>query len=140
MKQVDEIIYDAIKADTDLMTAIGGRVVSTCFEVPPDSDDNTPIPYIIITDDGSQNQPETKDAQWDGCEDHVQVSIEVSGESPKQVRYIINRCRKAVAAYVKNLSYTDRPQLDALKRDGIYWDWTKPCYFDTLHYQCFIYN
>ena len=32
MKSVDEIIYDAICADTALMEAIGSRVVSTCFE------------------------------------------------------------------------------------------------------------
>ena len=36
MKQVDELIYDAIRADSDLMTAIKGNVVSTCFEVSPD--------------------------------------------------------------------------------------------------------
>ena len=55
MKQVDEIIYDAIRADEELMTAISGHVVSTCFEVSPTDADNTPLPYIIVTDDGFQN-------------------------------------------------------------------------------------
>ena len=68
MKQVDEIIYDAIKADSDLMTAIGGRVVSTCFEIPPTDEDNTPLPNIIITDDGFQNQQTTKDCVWNFVE------------------------------------------------------------------------
>ena len=54
MKQVDEIIYDAIRADSALMEAIGNRVVSTCFEVSPDEKDNTPVPYIIVTDDISE--------------------------------------------------------------------------------------
>ena len=61
MKQVDEIIYDAIRADEELTTAISGHVVSTCFEVSPTDADNTPLPYIIVTDDGFQNQVESKD-------------------------------------------------------------------------------
>ena len=61
MKQVDEIIYDAICADAALMEAIGNRVVSTCFEVSPTEQDNTPIPYVIVTADGFQNQVGSKD-------------------------------------------------------------------------------
>ena len=68
MKQLDEIIYDAIRSDASLMAAIGGRVVSTCFEVPPTEDDNTPLPNIIITDDGFQNNVTTKDCVWEGGE------------------------------------------------------------------------
>ena len=52
MKSLDEIIYDAICADAALMEAIGSRVVSTCFEVSPEDHDNTPLPNIIVTDDG----------------------------------------------------------------------------------------
>ena len=29
-----------------------------------------------------------------------------------------------------------QPYLRAFSNDGIAWDWTKPCYHDTLHYQC----
>jgi hypothetical protein len=28
------------------------------------------------------------------------------------------------------------PMLTASNNDGVAWDWTKPCYYDTLHYQC----
>jgi hypothetical protein len=59
MKTVDELIYEAIKADEQLMQTIGGRVVSTCFEIPPDQEDNTPLPNIIITDDALQNNVTT---------------------------------------------------------------------------------
>ena len=50
MKTVDELIYEAIVADESLMTTIGERVTSTCFEIPPDQLDNTEVPNIIITD------------------------------------------------------------------------------------------
>ena len=140
MKQVDELIYEAIKADEALMTAIGGRVVSTCFEVPPTEDDNTPIPNIIITDDGFQNQQTTKDCVWEAAEDRVQVGVDVAAASPQEVKALIRMVRHAVEQYIGTL-YTqgkDIPELESLSSDGLAWDWMKPCYYQRLNYQCII--
>ena len=140
MKQVDEIIYDAICADTDIMEAVGSRVVSTCFEVPPTDEDNTPIPNIIITDDGFQNQQTTKDCVWEAAEDRVQVGVDVAAGSPDEVKQLVRKVRKAVETYIGTL-YTqgeDIPVLESLSSDGIAWDWMKPCYYQRLNYQCVI--
>lgn len=138
MKQIDEIIYDAIQADAALMTAIGGRVVSTCFDVSPTDADNTPVPYIIVTDDGFQNQVESKDEGWEGIEDRVQSGVEVAAESPKEVKRLVRMVRHAVNAYI-DMMYDDGepiPELDSLSSDGLAWDWMKPCYYQRLSYQC----
>ena len=138
MKQVDEIIYDAIRADEELMTAISGHVVSTCFEVSPTDADNTPLPYIIVTDDGFQNQVETKDDGWEGTEDRVSVGVEVAAESPQDVKRLIRMVRQAVASYIEQMydDGEDIPELDSLSSDGLAWDWSKPCYYQRLTYQC----
>ena len=138
MKQVDEIIYDAIKADSDLMTAIGGRVVSTCFEVPPTEDDNTPIPNIIITDDGFQAQIFTKDDIWDSDTDRVQATVDIAAASPSEVKQLAKAVRKAVNDYIHEMyeQGEDIPSLQSLTSDGIGWDWMKPCYFKKLYYTC----
>lgn len=138
MKQVDEIIYDAIRADEDLMIAIGGRVVSTCFEVSPEEADKTPLPYIIVTDDGFQNQIESKDEGWKGSEDRVSVGVEVAAVSPKEVKRLIRMVRKAVVNYIDQMydEGEDIPELDSLSSDGLAWDWMKPCYYQRLSYQC----
>ena len=138
MKQVDEIIYDAIRADEELMTAISGHVVSTCFEVSPTDADNTPLPYIIVTDDGFQNQVETKDDGWEGTEDRVSVGVEVAAESPQDVKRLIRMVRQAVASYIGQMydDGEDIPELDSLSSDGLAWDWSKPCYYQRLTYQC----
>lgn len=140
MKQVDEIIYDAIKADASLMEAVGNRVVSTCFEIPPTDEDNTPLPNIIITDDGFQNQIDTKDEGWAGDYDRVQVGVEVAASSPEEVKNLIRQVRKAVENYVILLPDNGEaiPDLESLSSDGLAWDWTKPCYFQRLTYQCII--
>ena len=138
MKQVDEIIYDAIKTDAALMEAVGNRVVSTCFEIPPTDEDNTPLPNIIITDDGFQNQQTTKDCLWEAAEDRMQVGVEVAATSPNEVKTLIKKVRRAIENHVV-LLYRDGeeiPELDSLTSDGLAWDWTKPCYYQRLNYQC----
>ena len=147
MKQLDEIIYDAIKADESLMAKLayatpqGGTayaVRSTCFEVPPDELDNTPVPYVVIHDDGFQNQQTTKDCVWEALEDQVQATVEIAADSPEEVKQLIKAVRKAVESYIVSLysSGEDIPELLSLTSDGIDWDWMKPCYYSHLVYQC----
>ena len=135
MKTVDELIYEAIKADEQLMQTIGGRVVSTCFEIPPDQEDNTPLPNIIITDDGFQNNVTTKDCVWEGGEDQVQVTVDIAAESPGEVKQIMRKVRKAVEVYMASLG-AQMPTLANLTAGELAWDWVKPCYHKPLIYQC----
>lgn len=142
MKQLDEILYDALRANADLMQAVGERIVSTCFEVGPDEKDNTDLPCIIVTDDGWQNQPETKDSTWEAQEYSVTAGIEVDGRSPKEVKRIIRMCRKAVAAEIRRMAESNEeiPTLDSVQASQLAWDWMKPCYHQTLTYQVTINN
>lgn len=140
MKQVDEIIYDAIQADAALMTAIDGRVVSTCFEVSPDETDNTPLPNIIVTDDGFQNQDTTKDSVWEGEDDEVQATVDIAAKSPNEVKDLVRMVRRAVSRYIIGM-YSNHevvPELDKLSSDGLQWDWMRPCYYQKLTYNCSI--
>lgn len=138
MKQLDEIIYDAIRSDASLMEAIGGHVVSTCFEVPPTEDDNTPLPNIIITDDGFQNNTTTKDCVWEGGEDQVQTTVDIAAKSPDEVKLLVRRVRRCIEQHIGRLysQGAETPMLVSLQSDGIAWDWMKPCYYSHLIYQC----
>ncbi|MCR5366543.1 MAG: hypothetical protein K6E67_10425 [Prevotella sp.] len=133
--ELDEIIYNAIIADATLLEDTGGSVKSTCIEVPPTEDDNTELPYIIVAEEASQNDQGTKDSTWESRNDIVNVSVIISSFTPNEVRRLRRLVRKAVTSYVKALP-DQCPRLQALSWDGIAWDWMKPCYYDTLHYQC----
>ena len=135
MKTVDELIYEAITSDGTLMEITGGRVVSTCFEIPPEQDDNTDVPNIIITDDGFQNNVTTKDCVWEGGEDQVQVTVDIAGNSPQEVKQIMRRVRKAVEVYMASLGNA-MPELVSLTSGELAWDWMKPCYYKPLIYTC----
>ena len=136
MKELDEIIYDALTADNGIGLLHRGGIHSTCIEVPPTEDDNTPLPYIIITDDPFQNETGTKDDLWESDTDRVQASVEIAASSPAEVKQLRRMVRQAIAAHVASLPYADTPQLVSSSNDGIAWDWLKPCYYDRLHYQC----
>jgi len=133
--ELDEIFYYALTADETLTALVGSRIKSTCFEVPPTEEDNTPLPYIIITDDPYTNDVGTKDDVWEGSVDHAQASIIINASDPYEVKRIRRIVRHAIATYVASMT-ENIPYLTSASNEGIAWDWTKPCYYDTLHYQC----
>lgn len=142
MIALDEIFYNALCSDDELMEAVGGRIKSTCFEVGPDEPDNTPLPCIIVTDDGTQNQPDNKDCEWESIEDRVTASVEIDAESPKAVKQLCRKARRIIAAHIRSMAEEgdDIPYLDSLQMSGVAWDWMKPCYHQTLTYNCTIEN
>lgn len=144
MLRLDKIFFDAICADADLMTVIGGRVKSTCFEVSADEQDNTPLPYIIVIDEGKQPAQTTKDDEWMPSRWNVSAGIEVGADSPNEVDTIVMKAMQAIANHIQTLyrQGEDIPYINEgfPKTDGVAWDWTKPCYFDVAHYQCEIDN
>ena len=137
--ELDEIIYSAITANETLVSLTGGRIKSTTFEVPPIQKDNTPIPYIVIYEEPGQNDQGTKDDVWECGSDVVNVGVEFAASSPNEVKRLRRLIRKAVDTYVKS-NETDIFTLRAINYDGIQWFWEKPCYYDTLHYQCDMVN
>ena len=132
--ELDEIIYNAINASEAVSNETAGRIYSTCIEVPPTEDDNTPLPYIVITDGGYTNELGTKDYVWEGATDHCKASVIVSANSPAEVKRLRRLIRQAIELHVVTMA--EPPMLTASNNDGVAWDWTKPCYYDTLHYQC----
>ncbi len=144
MLKLDQLIYNAICADSELMTTIGNRVESTCFEVSPDAKDNTPLPYIVIRDEGKQPARETKDDDWMPSMWQVGAAIEVGAKDPKEVDDIAMMAMNAVNNYITDL-YNQGEYIPNLlegfpKTDGVQWDWMKPCYWDLVHYVCDVQN
>ena len=140
--ELDELFFNALMADAEVVLAVGGRIESTCFEVAPDDKDNTKLPNIIIMDDGLTNQPTSKDMEWEADEDRVQASVDVAAKNPKQVKQLIRMVRKAIANYIKGMDDKGEeiPSLQSLQTTGVEWDWMKPCYHSVMIYQCDVEN
>ena len=138
----DKVFYNALRSNADLMTQVGGRIESTSIPVPDDEFENTPVPYVIITFDGLQNEGFTKDNSFEGDTDRVQVGIVVAANTRDDLGDIMQAIRAIIIAYFEdgeNHTYDDHdlvPNSYTFSAGQIGYDPDKPCYYQTLTYNC----
>ena len=138
----DKVFYNALRSNAALMTQVGGRIESTSIPVPDEEFDNTPVPYIIITFDGLQNEGFTKDNDFEGITDKVQVSIDVAAQSRDELGQIMTEIRQTVIDYFEDTEdhawddYDYIPQNYTFTASAVGYDSEKPCYYQTLTYNC----
>ena len=77
----DKVFYNALLSSSELTALVGDRIYNTSIAVPDEDLLNEPVPYIIITFDGMQNEGLTKDNSFEGDTDKVQISIEITAIS-----------------------------------------------------------
>lgn len=138
----DKVFYNALRSNAELMATVGGRIESTSIPVPDEEFDNVDVPYIIITFDGLQNEGFTKDNSFEGCEDKVQVSIEVAADTRDALGDIMETIRQTVIAYFEDTEghawddYEYVPTNYTFTASAVGYDSMKPCYYQTLTYNC----
>lgn len=138
----DKVFYNALRSNADLMTQVGGRIESTSIPVPDDEFENTPVPYVIITFDDLQNEGFTKDNSFEGDTDRVQVGIVVAANTRDDLGDIMQAIRAIIIAYFEdgqNHTYDDYdlvPNSYTFSAGQIGYDPDKPCYYQTLTYNC----
>ena len=138
----DKVFYNALRSNSEVMALVSGRIESTSIPVPDEQFLNEPVPYIIITFDSLQNEGFTKDKSFEGDTDRVQVSIEVAADSRDALGDIMEAIRKAVIEYFEDEEghawddYDYVPNSYTFSAGPIGYDSMKPCYYQTLQYQC----
>ena len=138
----DKVFYNALRSSSDVMALVGGRIESTSIPVPDEQFENVPVPYIIITFDGLQNEGYTKDNSFEGVNDKVTVSIEVAAQTRDELGDIMQKIRETVIAYFEDTEdhawddYDYIPNDYSFSASAIGYDSEKPCYFQTLTYVC----
>lgn len=95
----DQVFYNALRQNADLMAMVGGRIENTSIPVPDDDLLNQPLPYIIITYDGMQNDGFTKDDDYEGDTDKVQIGIEAAASDRETLGEIMKSVRETVKEY-----------------------------------------
>ena len=146
----DSIFIAAIQSNTELMEALGyeapeeeyegrpARLYGTAIPLPDEDADNTPVPYVIVTFDGMNNQNQTKDDVYESNYDTVNIGVEVTGETIEDLHELTQAVRDTILSYFREhetvvIDYT-------FSADAIQYDSLKPCYWQTLRYQCEVYN
>lgn len=134
----DSIFIAAIQSNPALVERIGGRLYGTAIPLPDEDADNVPVPYIIVTFNGLNNQNETKDDVYESNDDTVNIGVEVTGETIDDLHNLTQMVRDTVLAYFR-ANHTNVEDY-TFSADAIQYDSLKPCYWQTLRYQCEVYN
>ena len=138
--QTDIIFFNALAANTDLMQTVGNRLFNPADEDGGEFGENTPVPYLIITFDSLQNDQGTKDG-YEGTTDMVQVSVEIAATCREELAQIAETVRTTIREYIETADET-REDFDLTPYDynltagPVQFDWTKPCVWQTITYQC----
>ena len=137
----DKIFYNALRSNAALMEQVGGRIESTSIPVPDDQLLNEPVPYIIITFDGLQNEGFTKDNNFEGDTDKVVVGIDVTANNRDELGDLVETIRQTVIEYFENVTKGDAdwpliPTNYTFSASAIGYESMKPCFYQTLTYNC----
>ena len=164
--QTDRIFIAAIQSDSTLAEKLGAKAATATTEaVKPrlfttaiprayypnveafvEPVDNCPLPYIIVTFDGLQNDGFTKDDDYEGSTDMVQVSIAIAAESRDDLATLAEEVRQTVKTFMVNYTPPIEPEEEDLSSlipvdwdftaSAVQYDMNKPCYWQALVYSC----
>ena len=146
----DSIFTTALQSNSDLMATLGyvaptltdngkpARLYGTAIPLPDENLDNVPVPYVIVTFDGLNNDTGTKDDRYESENDRVNIGIEVVGETLKDLHDLTQMVRDTVLGYLR-ANHTNVEDY-TFTADAIQYDSLKPCYWQVLRYQCYVYN
>ena len=146
----DSIFTTALQSNSDLMATLGyvaptltdkgkpARLYGTAIPLPDEDLDNVPVPYVIVTFDGLNNDAGTKDDRYESEYDRVNIGVEVTGKTLKDLHDLTQMVRDTVLAYFR-ANHTNVEDY-TFSADAIQYDSLKPCYWQTLRYQCEVYN
>lgn len=140
--KTDIIFVKALQSNQELIDSLPARGIYNTTIALPDADlNNAPIPYIIVSFDGLQNQVESKDAEYEGDIDIVQISVEIAAETITQFKELAIMVRNTIRDYFENLpeddeDYNLKPLDYTFTTQGVVYDQDKPCYWQVLQYSC----
>ena len=134
----DSIFVDALKSNSTLVKSVGGRIYGTAIPLPDEDADNAPVPYLIVTFDGLNNDVDSKDDEMESDTDKVNISIEVVGETLAKLHELTQAVRDTVRDYLAT-NDTDITEYQ-FGAQAIQYDSLKPCYWQVLTYQCDVEN
>lgn len=139
--KTDIIFIRALQENTQLMAMLpAGGLYNTAIPLPDVEQDNTPLPYVLVSFDGMTNEGQTKDS-FEGDTDRVNISVEIAAISRPQLAELVETVRTTIREFFENLMDDDEdydmvPYDYQLTASAVAYDADKPCYWQVLTYQC----
>lgn len=138
----DSIFIAALTSSQEVMQTIDGRLYSTAIPMPDEDAENVPVPYVIVTFNGLNNEGTTKDDPFEGDTDVVQIGVEVTAINREQLAELTQLVRTTIHDYLTEDVDDERQTIDdyQFSAEAVQYDSLKPCYWQTIRYQCDVFN
>lgn len=143
----DSIFIAALQSSPELMEAITTyvskgevhrseqpRLYGTAIPLPEEDADNVPVPYLIVTFDGLNNDQTTKDDPYESDYDQVQIGIEAAAPTLEVLHTLTQKVREVVHGYF--IGHETQVSGYQFRAEPIIYDEWKPGYGQVLRYQC----
>lgn len=140
----DIIFVKALRSNAELIGQLpAGDVYNTAIALPDEEAENAPLPYIIVSFDGLNNQDTTKDDAFESESDRVQIGITICTGEREELGEMAVAVRTTIREYFRE-HYGDTTDEDfalipddiMLNAQGVQYDSMKPCFWQVLNYQC----
>ena len=147
----DTFFIRALKSDAELIAMLPAGGVYNNVADPDYEMQNVALPYVIVNNDGGDNQATTKDDEFEGSEDRVNISIRVTAKSRDELAKLTMRIRETVCSFAKAaiqrvMDGTPEegdelcPFEYSLRFSDISFVMQKPAHTQMLYYDCIVKN
>ena len=96
----DAFFKSALESNADLMAALPAHAIYNNIADPDYDMENVAVPYIIVNNDGGNNDAQTKD-DYEGAEDKVNISIRIVAKTNDSLRQMAVAVRRTVHDYMQ---------------------------------------
>ena len=134
----------ALRESAVIMQITDGNLYETANdEVEPD---NMPLPYVIVSHLGTQNQVGHKDNGVESDMDTDTITVEIAAESDDALCDIAQLVRDAIRKAVDSFGDEEAEAWGfgitdyQFSTDGVVFDDMKPCFWTRFTYQCETFN
>lgn len=147
----DIFFIAAIKSNNDLMEILAAHDIYNNVANPDYDMDNVALPYIIVNNDGGNNNLMSKDEEYEGDEDKVNISVRIVAKNRKQLDDLATEVRRTVNQYIREMEslieageepdgYELKPSDYTFSFSDISYDMLKPSHTIMLYYNCDVRN
>lgn len=143
----DSFFITALRSNDTLTQSLPAKDYYNNVAYPDVDMENVELPYIIVNNDGGQNDPESKDDKMEGPVDNVTISIRIVARSRKELADMSLAVRRTIRNYIleamqriENDEHQEGdelcPQDYSFQFSDISYDMLKPSHTQMFYYQC----
>ena len=147
----DIFFIAAIKSNDELMALLPAHNVYNNVADPDFDMDNVAMPYIIVNNDGGNNDTSSKDNDYESENDKVNISVRIVARNRKELDNLASTVRQTIHQYIcdmdDQLSAGEEPEGWELKPEDytfsfsdVAYEMQKPSHYVMFYYQCDVTN